>query len=60
MNDVMQVEGGGQLRYRNYFCDTLYESVGKTFILKWQRGKGVNFESKLREVIYECPLVELS
>ena len=35
--------------------DTLYKDVGKTTILVGQRGRGVNFGPKLRDVIYLCP-----
>ena len=39
-----------------YFCDTLYEDVGKTPVLVRQRGRGgVNFVSTLHGVTYECP-----
>ena len=50
INDIMQVGVGGM-----YFCDTLYEDVGKTPVLARQRGEGVNFVSKLHDVIHECP-----
>ena len=39
-----------------HFSDTLYEGEGKTHILALQRGEGVNFGSKLLDVIYGCPL----
>ena len=51
INDVTQVGERGE-----WFCDTMYEGVGKMPILAWQRGRGGNFGSKLRDVIYECPL----
>ena len=49
INDAMQEGGGGM-----WFCDGEYEDVSKTPILAWQRWRGVNFKSKLRDVIYEC------
>ena len=42
-----------------YFCETQYGSVGKKKILALQWGDGVNFGSKLCNVIYECPLMAL-
>ena len=46
INDVMQ-EGEGGL----WFFDSFYEDVSKTPILMLQRGRGVNFKSKLCDVI---------
>ena len=39
-----------------YFCGTMHEGVGNTPILS-EGGGRVNFESKSRDVIYECPLM---
>ena len=35
-----------------YFCDTLFEGVGKTSILVWQKGREVKNGSKMHDIIY--------
>ena len=52
INDVTQVEGGGMI-----FCDGMYEDESETPIKHDRGGRGVNFGSKLCDVIYECSLV---
>ena len=51
INDVTQVGGGGVI-----FCDGIYEDESETPIKHDRGGRGINFGSKLCDVIYECSL----